>query len=57
MKAKRKPLDVIPLDELGIASENDLQFSQYTPPPVREKGIMVEDAAQLVAELKTRGLV
>jgi electron transfer flavoprotein beta subunit len=57
MKAKRKPLDVIPLDELGVASENDLQFSQYVPPPVREKGIMVEDAAQLVAELKTRGLV
>jgi len=57
MKAKRKPLDVIPLDELGVASENDLQYSQYTPPPVREKGIMVEDAAQLVAELKSRGLV
>jgi len=57
MKAKRKPLDVIPLDELGVASENDLRYSQYAPPPVREKGIMVEDAAQLVAELKSRGLV
>jgi electron transfer flavoprotein beta subunit len=57
MKAKRKPLDVIPLADLGVTSENDLQLSQYSPPPVREKGIMVEDAAQLVAELKTRGLV
>ena len=57
MKAKRKPLDVIPLDELGVVSENDLQFTDYTPPPVREKGIMVDDAAQLVAELKNRGLV
>ncbi len=57
MKAKRKPLDVIPLDELGVVAENNLQFSAYTPPPVREKGIMVEDTAQLVAELKTRGLV
>jgi len=57
MKAKRKPLDVIPLDELGVVSENDLQFTHHTPPPVREKGIMVDDAAQLVAELKTRGLV
>jgi len=57
MKAKRKPLDVIPLEELGIASENDLQTTQYAPPPVREKGIMVEDTAQLVAELKNRGLV
>jgi electron transfer flavoprotein beta subunit len=57
MKAKRKPLDVITLDELGVASENELQFTNYAPPPVREKGIMVEDTAQLVAELKTRGLV
>jgi electron transfer flavoprotein beta subunit len=57
MKAKRKPLDVIPLDELGVVSENDLQVTDYAPPPVREKGIMVEDAAQLVAELKNRGLV
>jgi electron transfer flavoprotein beta subunit len=57
MKAKRKPLDVIALDELGVSSENDIQASNFTPPPVREKGIMVEDAAQLVAELKNRGLV
>lgn len=57
MKAKRKPLDVITLDELGVVPENDLQFSNHAPPPVREKGIMVEDTAQLVAELKTRGLV
>ena len=57
MKAKRKPLEVIPLADLGVAPENDLQFSSHTPPPVREKGIMVEDAAQLVAELKTRGLL
>lgn len=57
MKAKRKPLEVIPLADLGVTSENDLQVTQYAPPPVREKGIMVEDAAQLVAELKNRGLV
>ena len=57
MKAKRKPLEVIPLDDLGVTSENDLQASHHAPPPVREKGIMVEDTAQLVAELKTRGLV
>jgi electron transfer flavoprotein beta subunit len=57
MKAKRKPLEVIPVEDLGVAPENDLQFTSHTPPPVREKGIMVEDAAQLVAELKTRGLL
>jgi electron transfer flavoprotein beta subunit len=57
MKAKRKPLEVIAMDELGVASENDLTVSHYAAPPSREKGIMVEDTAQLVAELKTRGLV
>ena len=57
MKAKRKPLEVISADELGVTVENDLEISHYTPPPARGKGIMVEDTAQLVAELKTRGLV
>jgi electron transfer flavoprotein beta subunit len=57
MKAKRKPLEVIAIGDLGVTAENDLQVSHYSPPPVRAKGIMVEDAAQLVAELKTRGLV
>jgi electron transfer flavoprotein beta subunit len=57
MKAKRKPLAVISMDELGVTAENNLQLSQYAPPPVRDKGIMVEDTAQLVAELKNRGLV
>ena len=57
MKAKRKPLDVIALSDLGVTPENDIQTNSYAPPPVRQKGIMVDDAAQLVAELKNRGLV
>ena len=57
MKAKRKPLDVVSLDELGVAIEGNIKVSHYAPPPQREKGIMVEDAAQLVQELKNRGLV
>ena len=57
MKAKRKPLEVITLDDLGVESRHDLQLSNHAPPPAREKGIMVEDTAQMVAELKNRGLV
>ena len=57
MKAKRKPLDVVSLEELGVAVEGDLEIGHYAPPPQREKGIMVEDAAQLVEELKHRGLI
>ena len=57
MKAKRKPLDTVTLDELGVAIEGDLAIGHFAPPPQREKGIMVEDTVQLVQELKTRGLL
>ena len=57
MKAKRKPLDVLSLEDLDVTVEGNLEFGNYSPPPHREKGIMVEDAAQLVEELKNRGLI
>jgi len=57
MKAKRKPLDVVPLDELGVSIDGNLNVGHHAPPAQREKGIMVEDAAQLVQELKNRGLI
>ena len=57
MKAKRKPLDVVPLEELGVTIESNLAVSHYAPPAQRAKGIMVEDAAQLMQELKNRGLI
>jgi len=57
MKAKRKPLDVVELADLGVEPGNDLSVNRHAPPPARSRGIMVEDAAQLVAELKQRGLV
>jgi electron transfer flavoprotein beta subunit len=57
MKAKRKPLDVLSLEELGVIVDGNLEVGNYAPPPQREKGIMVEDAAQLVEELKNRGLI
>ncbi len=57
MKAKRKPMDVVSLEELGVAIEGNLKITHHAPPPQREKGIMVEDAAQLVEELKNRGLI
>jgi electron transfer flavoprotein beta subunit len=57
MKAKRKPLDVVPLEELGVEAASNIAVAKYTPPPQRTKGIMVEDTAQLVQELKNRGLL
>ena len=57
MKAKRKPLEVISLDDLGVTVDGQLGISRFTPPPQREKGIMVDDASQLLQELKNRGLL
>jgi electron transfer flavoprotein beta subunit len=57
MKAKRKPLDVLSLDELGVAVEANSEVGTHAPPPQREKGILVEGAAQLIEELKNRGLL
>jgi electron transfer flavoprotein beta subunit len=57
MKAKRKPLDVIPLAELGVDTASNVSVGHHAPPPQREKGVMVEDAAQLIQELKNRWLL
>jgi electron transfer flavoprotein beta subunit len=57
MKAKRKPLDVVPLEELGVGADSNLSVTKFAPPAQRAKGIMVEDARQLMQELKNRGLV
>lgn len=57
MKAKRKPLDVIALEELGVSLAGNLDITRYAAPPLRQKGIRVENAAQLVQELKNRGLL
>ena len=57
MKAKRKPLEVISLDDLDVTVDGQLGISRFTPPPQREKGIMVDDASQLLQELKNRGLL
>ena len=57
MKAKRKPMDVVPLEDLGVDAGSNVSVSRFAPPPQRAKGIMVDDAAQLVQELKNRGLL
>ena len=57
MKAKSKPLDTIALDDLGIELGPTIEETRFEPPPARQKGIMVEDVAGLVAALKEKGLV
>jgi electron transfer flavoprotein beta subunit len=57
MKAKKKPLDQITLAELGVEATQGLKEISYEPPPLRSKGVVVEDVAGLVAALKAKGLV
>jgi electron transfer flavoprotein beta subunit len=57
MKAKSKPLEVIELASLGVESGDQLKTTHYAPPPKRSKGVMVKDAAELVAALKQKGLL
>src|SRR6188508_1183632 len=56
MKAKTKPLTSIPLSEVGGASTPRIKVTRTEPPPGRQRGIMVKDAAELFAELHKRGL-
>lgn len=57
MKAKSKPLESIPLADLGVENGAGLKALRYAPPPQRSKGVMVKDVAELVAALKAKGLV
>ena len=57
MKAKKKPLDEIPLGDLNIEAAPAIRETSFEPPADRQKGVMVEDVAGLVAALREKGLV
>jgi len=57
MKAKKKPLDELALADLGIDACPTLSETFFESPAARQKGIMVDDVAGLVAILKDKGLV
>jgi electron transfer flavoprotein beta subunit len=57
MKAKKKPLDVKELGSLGVDTAPRLKVVKVTEPPKRAGGIKVETAADLVANLKTAGIL
>jgi electron transfer flavoprotein beta subunit len=58
MKAKRKPLEVISLRELGVELPVDpLRVLKVAPPAVRARGVMVRDATELLVALRARGVL
>lgn len=54
MKAKSKPLATIPLVDLELQLDDDLVTTAVMPPSVRQAGIQVDSAADLVAKLKQK---
>ena len=52
MKAKKKPIDTKEASSLGINIEPRIKQIKVEEPPVRQKGIMVSDVAELVQKLK-----
>ena len=57
MKAKSKPLETIALADLGVEAAGSLKTTNYAAPAQRSRGVMVKDAAELVAKLKEKGLL
>jgi electron transfer flavoprotein beta subunit len=60
MKAKTKPLTTLALKDLapeGAAGDSRVKVLKTEPPPARQRGILVKDAAELFAELRKRGLL
>ncbi len=58
MKAKRKPLDTLSLASLGMeAPAARIRAVRFEPPPQRQKGVRVKDAAELVSALRQKGLL
>jgi len=52
MKAKRKPLDVLSTDELGVSVASNLQLLRVDPPSERQAGIKVSSVDELVEKLR-----
>jgi electron transfer flavoprotein beta subunit len=57
MKAKKKPLETLPLNTLGVEAKQQLKLVKFEPPAQRQKGVRVKDAAELVEALKKKGLI
>ena len=52
MKAKKKPIEEINNNDLGIDTKPRVKQLKVEEPPARQKGIMVKDISELVQKLK-----
>ncbi len=57
MKAKRKPIDVLSPDELGVDIRPRLKLLKVEEPPKRQSGVKVASVAELVQKLRQEAKV
>jgi electron transfer flavoprotein beta subunit len=57
MKAKRKPLEELSLEELGVIVETKVNTLKVESPPERQEGVKVETVDQLVDKLRNEAKV
>ena len=57
MKAKKKSIDTLSVDELGVDVAPRLTVLKVVEPPKRQAGVMVADAAELAAKLRNEAKV
>ena len=57
MKAKRKPLEELSLEELGVVVETKVNTLKVESPPERQEGVKVETVDQLVDKLRNEAKV
>ncbi|EHH67980.1 electron transfer flavoprotein subunit beta [Gluconobacter morbifer G707] len=57
MKARKKPLEALDVDSLGVDLAPRLTVVSVTEPPARKEGVKVNSAAELVEKLKTEAKV
>jgi len=57
MKAKKKPIDILTPEELGVDVTPRLTVVKVTEPPARKTGVKVASVAELVSKLKTEAKV
>uniref|UniRef100_A0A6A7GBJ9 Electron transfer flavoprotein subunit beta n=1 Tax=Hirondellea gigas TaxID=1518452 RepID=A0A6A7GBJ9_9CRUS len=57
MKAKRKKIEELSLDELGIDTKPRLNILEVVDPPTRKSGVKVESVSELVDKLRNEASV
>jgi electron transfer flavoprotein beta subunit len=58
MKAKKKPLDIVKLSDLGLdTAAGGIKTLKFEAPASRSRGVVVKNVPELVAALKQRGVL